>query len=213
MRAPRRSLTAAALAASVVAPRAAAQQEAQQQPKVLRIAMTAADVPTTSGMPNNGFEGMRFLGYPVFEPLVGWDLSRTDGLAGLKPALAESWEQDAADPRKWRFTLRSGVLFHDGMPLTADAVVWNLDRFFKNDSPQFDPAGSAIFPGRIPVLAGHPKLDDRTVELETSRPVSYWPYLVAYILITSPQSFEQAGRDWSRAAALPPAGTRPLPPT
>ena len=75
--------------------------------------MTAADVPTTSGMPNNGYEGMRFFGYPVFEPLVGWDLSRTDALATLKPALAESWEQDAADPRKWRFRLRQGVQFHD----------------------------------------------------------------------------------------------------
>jgi peptide/nickel transport system substrate-binding protein len=26
---------------------------------VLRIAMTASDIPTTTGMPNNGFEGMR----------------------------------------------------------------------------------------------------------------------------------------------------------
>jgi peptide/nickel transport system substrate-binding protein len=35
--------------------------------EVLRIGMTAADIPTTTGMPNNGFEGMRFLGYPAFE--------------------------------------------------------------------------------------------------------------------------------------------------
>ena len=35
----------------------------------LRIAMTAADIPTTTGMPNNGFEGMRFLGYPRREEL------------------------------------------------------------------------------------------------------------------------------------------------
>ena len=211
MRASRGSLAAAALAAAFHAGAATPPAMAQQQPqKVLRIAMTAADVPTTSGMPNNGFEGMRFLGYPVFEPLVGWDLSRTDALAGLKPALAESWEQDAAEPRKWRFRLRQGVSFHDGAPLDADAVVWNLDRFFKNDSPQFDPAGSAIVRGRIPVLAGYRKLDDRTVELETTRPVSYWPYLVTYILIASPRSFEQAGRDWARVAALPPAGTGPF---
>jgi len=209
MRAFRRPLAVAVLAAALHA--GATPAGAQQQPqKVLRIAMTAADVPTTSGMPNNGFEGMRFLGYPVFEPLVGWDLSRTDGLAGLKPALAESWEQDAADPRRWRFRLRQGVSFHDGTPVTADAVVWNFGRFFKNDSPQFDPAGSAVVRGRIPMLAGYRKLDDRTVELETSRPVSYWPYLVAYILIASPQSFEQAGRDWARTAALPPAGTGPF---
>jgi hypothetical protein len=30
----------------------------------LRIAMTASDIPTATGLPNNGFEGMRFIGYP-----------------------------------------------------------------------------------------------------------------------------------------------------
>jgi peptide/nickel transport system substrate-binding protein len=55
----------------------------------LRIAMTASDIPTTTGMPNNGFEGMRFLGYPVFEALVLWDLSRADHLAALRPGLAD----------------------------------------------------------------------------------------------------------------------------
>ena len=29
----------------------------------LRIAMTATDVPTTTGVPNNGFEGVRFMGF------------------------------------------------------------------------------------------------------------------------------------------------------
>ena len=36
----------------------------------LRIAMTASDVPTTTGAPDNGFEGLRFFGYPVYEGLV-----------------------------------------------------------------------------------------------------------------------------------------------
>ena len=51
----------------------------------LRIAMTASDIPTATGLPNNGFEGMRFLGYPIFEGLVLWDLTRTDRLATLRP--------------------------------------------------------------------------------------------------------------------------------
>jgi ABC-type transport system substrate-binding protein len=202
--------TAAAALAAGLAMLGAAPRPAEAQQKVLRIAMTATDVPTTSGMPNNGFEGMRFLGYPVFEPLVGWDVSRSDQVAGLKPALAERWEQDAADPRKWRFHLRQGVRFHDGTPFNADAVVWNLDRFFRNDSPQFDAAGSAIVRGRIPVLGAYRKIDDRTIEMETTRPVSYWPYLSVYILFASPNSWEQAGRDWARVAALPPAGTGPF---
>ncbi|MET0969237.1 MAG: hypothetical protein ABWY18_08565 [Tardiphaga sp.] len=63
----------------------------------LRIAMTAADIPTATGLPNNGFEGMRFMGYPIFEGLVLWDLASTDKLAGLRPGLAETWEQAADD--------------------------------------------------------------------------------------------------------------------
>ncbi len=47
----------------------------------------------------------------------------------LKPALAESWQQ--VDARTYVFTLRDGVTFHDGSPLTADDVVytitWHLD--------------------------------------------------------------------------------------
>lgn len=183
---------------------------AQPPPRTLRIAMTAADVPTTTGMPNNGFEGMRFLGYPVFESLVLWDLSNPQQPAGLRPGLAERYEQDAADPKVWRFHLRRGVTFHDGTAFNADAVIWNLDRFFRNDSPQFDATGSAITRGRIPVLESYRKVDDFTVELVTTRPVSYWPYLVTYILITSPNSWEQGGRDWGRVAALPPAGTGPF---
>ena len=34
-------------------------------PQVLRIGLTAADLPSTHGIPNNGFEGFRFLGYPA----------------------------------------------------------------------------------------------------------------------------------------------------
>ena len=79
-------LGAAGLAALLAASPALA-----QQPKVLRIAMTAADVPTTTGMPNNGFEGMRFLGYPAFEGLVLWDLSRADATDRIGETLFVSW--------------------------------------------------------------------------------------------------------------------------
>src|SRR5215475_13712209 len=75
----------------------------------LRIAMTASDVPTTTGAPDNGFEGVRFLGYPVYEGLVLWDLKSADKLADIRPGLAERWEQDAADKTKWVFYLRKGI--------------------------------------------------------------------------------------------------------
>src|SRR6202045_2434531 len=129
----------------------------------LRIAMTASDIPTTTGMPNNGFEGMRFLGYPIFEGLVLWDLASADRLAGLRPGLAERYERAAADKKTWIFHLRPGVKFHDGTDFNADAVIWTLDRYFKNDSPQFEPPASGISRARVPLMASYKKIDDATI--------------------------------------------------
>jgi ABC-type transport system substrate-binding protein len=175
----------------------------------LRIGMTAADIPTTTGMPNNGFEGMRFLGYPIFEGLVLWDLTRTDQLAALRPGLAEKWEQAAGDNKTWIFHLRKGVKFHDGSDFNADAVIWNLDRYFKNDSPQFEPAASAISRARVPLMGSYKKIDDDTVSITTTTAASYFPYMAVYLLFTSPTSFAKAG-DWPKLAAAGAAGTGPF---
>src|SRR5690349_10041154 len=116
----RKACTTFALAALLLGYRVASAET------TLRIAMTASDIPTATGLPNNGFEGMRFLGYPIFEGLVLWDLTRTDQLAALRPGLAETWEQDPEDTKIWIFHLRHGVKFHDGTDFNADAVVWNF---------------------------------------------------------------------------------------
>jgi peptide/nickel transport system substrate-binding protein len=176
----------------------------------LRIAITAADIPTTTGMPNNGFEGMRFLGYPIFEGLVLWDLTKTTELATLRPGLAEKWEQDPTDNKSWIFHLRRGVKFHDGTDFNADAVVWNLDRYFNKESPQFEPPAAGISRGRVPLMGSYKKVDDYTVSITTTTPASYFPYMAVYLLFTSPTSFETGGRDWAKVALLPAAGTGPF---
>ncbi len=176
----------------------------------LRIAMTAADIPTATGLPNNGFEGLRFLGYPIFEGLVLWDLTKTDQLAGLRPGLAEKWEQAPDDNKTWVFHLRRGAKFHDGTDFNADAVIWNFDRYFKNDSPQFEAPSSAMSRARVPVMGSYKKIDDNTVSITTTTAVSYFPYMAVYLLFTSPTSFEKAGHDWSKVALLPAAGTGPF---
>ncbi|MFE1598367.1 ABC transporter substrate-binding protein [Methylobacterium sp. ID0610] len=198
-----RRLVLATLAGLVLSAPAAAES-------MLRIAMTAADTPTATGMPNNGFEGMRFLGYPIFEGLVLWDLTRTDQLAALRPGLAERWEQAPDDKRVWHFHLRRGVTFHDGAPFDADAVIWNLDRYFKADSPQYEPPAAGITRARAPLVESYRKIDDHTVAITTTTAASYFPYMAVYILFTSPASFEKAGRDWAKVGSLPAAGTGPF---
>jgi peptide/nickel transport system substrate-binding protein len=55
--------------------------------------------------------------------LDGLTRSASDG--SLRPALATEWKSSNGD-RRWEFTLRDGVTFHNGYPLTADRAASSL---------------------------------------------------------------------------------------
>jgi len=171
--------------------------------KTLRIAMTAADIPTTAGAPNQGLEGYRFAGYPVFEPLVQWDLRVTDVPSPIIPWLATEWTTDPNDRKKWIFTLREGVKFHDGSTLDADAVVFNLARFFDEKSPQFDQTASAQIKARVPLLDKWEKVDARRVAIWSREVAVYFPEMLTQLLISSPAQWEKVGRDWQKFGESP----------
>src|SRR5260221_4608724 len=116
----------------------AAGMPAARAESVLRVAMTVSDVPLTSGNPDQGAEGMLMVGYNLYDALINWDLTRDDRVAPLRPGLAIAWRVDPADPKRWLFTLRQGVVFHDGSAFDADAVVWNFDKLLNDKSPQYD---------------------------------------------------------------------------
>jgi peptide/nickel transport system substrate-binding protein len=175
----------------------------------LRIGMTAADIAYTAGQPDQGFEGFRFVGYPLYDALVRWDLSQGERLPDVVPGLAESWEVDKEDIHKWRFKLRRGVKFHDGSDFNADAVIWNWDKIRNKDAPQYDAKQAGEIAFRITVIKDYRKLDDATVEFTTTRPSSFVPFQVVYVLYSSPAQWEKVGRDW-RAFAQTPAGTGPF---
>lgn len=65
--------------------------------------------------------------HTVFEGLVG---HRTDLSVG--GALARSWTVEEGG-KAYRFTLRDGVTFHNGAPLTSQEVKWTWDRMFEGD--------------------------------------------------------------------------------
>ena len=60
----------------------------------------------------------------VYEPLVDLAPGSTNELVGV---LAESWTGEPGDT-EYVFTLRQGVVFHDGTPFNAEAVKINFDR-------------------------------------------------------------------------------------
>ncbi len=184
------------LAALLSAPAALAQE------KVLRIAMTAADIPRTLGQPDQGFEGNRFTGIPLYDSLTQWDLSKADAPSVLMPGLATSWVVDAKDKTKWIFKLRPGVKFHDGSDLTADSVVWNVRKVLDKDAVHFDPSQVGVTASRMPTLRSARKIDDLTVELTTSEPDAFLPLNLTNLFMASPAHWQ---KKFDAAAGATPA--------
>ncbi|MBY4897568.1 ABC transporter substrate-binding protein [Cupriavidus sp. AU9028] len=172
--------------------------------KVLRIGMTAADIPRTLGQPDQGFEGNRFSGIPMYDGLTQWDLSNAKGPSLLIPGLATEWKVDPQDKTKWVFKLRQGVRFHDGSPLNADAVVWNVGKVLDKSAKQFDPSQVGVTASRMPTLRSARKIDDMTVELTTSEPDSFLPYNLTNLFMASPTHWEK------KFAAVPASVTDPV---
>ena len=75
----------------------------------LRVGMTASDIPYSGGQPDNGFEGFRFVGYQIYEPLIAWDLTRSDRPAPLVPGLATAHKRTSGRPDR---RLRYLVVLH-----------------------------------------------------------------------------------------------------
>ena len=73
----------------------------------------------------------------VFERLV-----TLDDNGRPQPQLAVSWEHDA-EMKRWKFTLRSGVKFQDGDPLTPKEIAASLAPLF-SDGRQISANGSSV---------------------------------------------------------------------
>jgi len=172
------------------------------QEKVLRIAMTAADIPRTLGQPDQGFEGNRFTGIPLYDALTHWDLSRADAASVLIPGLALSWSVGTQDKTKWTFKLRPGVKFHDGSAFNADAVVWNVQKVLDKDAVHFDASQVGVTASRMPTLRSARKIDDLTVELTTSEPDAFLPLNLTNLFMASPAHWQSK---FNAAAGATPA--------
>jgi len=79
----------------------------------------------------------------------------------IVPDLAESWTSKS--PTLWEFTLRKGVKFHDGQPLTAEDVKFTLERVK-------DEAFGSPHKSKFDVVSEVRVIDDHRLEIETSKP-------------------------------------------
>jgi peptide/nickel transport system substrate-binding protein len=108
----------------------------------------------------------------IFERLV-----QPDENLQLQPALAVSWEN--TDPLTWVVKLRAGVRFHDASPLTAEDVVFSLERAGRiPDSP-------APFTANVAPIASMEILDPLTIKFTTKKPAPQFMEAVGMVFIVS----------------------------
>jgi peptide/nickel transport system substrate-binding protein len=69
-------------------------------------------------------------------------LGRYDSTGQMVAYLADSWKTDAA-AKTITVTIKKGIVFQDNTPFNAQAVKWNMDRFFAAKRAEL-PAGSTV---------------------------------------------------------------------
>ncbi|MCA9912875.1 MAG: ABC transporter substrate-binding protein [Anaerolineae bacterium] len=111
-----------------------------------------------------------------------------DNDMNLIPWLAESWER-SDDGLTWTFYLREGVLFSNGREMTADDVVWSLQRLIDPEVA----SGNAWRIGTDTIIEA---VDTYTVAITTSAPSATLPASIAAnksIAVMAPESVNDEG--------------------
>jgi len=101
----------------------------------------------------------------VFDTLVAYREGSTD----VDPALATRWAV-SRDGLTWSFTLRNGVTFHDGYPVTPAEVAASLSRHLKPDPGAPQTAWAALLRGVPGVIKEVRAADRSTVNIVLVQP-------------------------------------------
>ena len=113
--------------------------------------------------------------FNVFEGLVTYDAD-----LNVVPLLAESWTV-SEDAKDWVFTLRKGVRYHDGTPVTAADAAASIRNASRKDVPGAYGTDALLYAylGGAEVAA----LDEERVRIILPEPIADLPELLVFIMI------------------------------
>ena len=118
----------------------------------------------------------------LFDALVSVD---SDGR--IAPGLALTWK--AINPTTWEFKLRHGVKFHDGSEMTAEDVVFSLER------PGLVRNSPGPYTSFTKQITGKQIVDPYTLRLKTATPYGPLPLDMSSIFIISKKAAAQASTE------------------
>ncbi len=157
------------------------------------------------------FSGAEY-GAQVYDRLVTYPVDDVENLEGH---VAESWEI-GEDGKTYIFTIRDGITFHSGNPLTAEDAAWSLQRVIKlNKTPAFILTQFGFTPENVEEMIR--AVDERTLEITLDQ--AYAPTFFLYCLtagvgsvvdkeeVLSHEEDGDLGHGWLRTAS---AGSGPF---
>ncbi len=116
-------------------------------------------------------------------------LIRINTAGEILPEIAESWDV-SDDGLTYTFQIRSGVIFHDGTALDAEAVTFSIDRMR-------DPASESPVAGQLTAIEAVNAVDDQTVEIVLSGfNAPFLSTLAGASTIVSPAAVAEYGDDY-----------------
>jgi peptide/nickel transport system substrate-binding protein len=139
----------------------------------------------------------------MFEGLTAQEL----GTYKIVPGLAQSWDI-SKDGLTYTFHLRPNVKFHDGTPLTAEAVKFCFDRQMNDQGPFYATGTYPYVKGFLGNVAGVEVVNPSTVQIRLKSPLTpFLQYLAHHSLyIYSPEALKKWGKD----VVKHPVGTGPF---
>ncbi|MEG4837976.1 ABC transporter substrate-binding protein [Microcoleus sp. B9-D4] len=143
-------------------------------------------VPTPSGPATFNYP-LNQSAYSVFGYMYEGLINENGLTSELEPGLAESWEV-SKDGKKIVFTLREGLKWSDGQPLTTDDIIFSYEKIYFNDKIPSSLKDTL----RVGMSREYPKvkkIDSRRVEFSVAEPFAPFiryaggiPILPAHIL-------------------------------
>jgi peptide/nickel transport system substrate-binding protein len=166
------------VAGSAVAVASASRARAQSD-KILRIAL--AGFPSGKG---NAYANIQTPSIIVTSAIFD-ALTRLKPNGEVEPSLATSWE--ARDAQTWRFKLRNDVVFSNGKPFDAGAVVHAVT-YIANPGPANEGVRRDMT-----FLQSAKAVDKFTVDVTTNIPMPFLPRYMAVLLMVEPEAWNKMG--------------------
>ncbi|HBK98400.1 MAG TPA: peptide ABC transporter substrate-binding protein [Microcoleaceae bacterium UBA10368] len=155
-------------------------------------------VPTPSGPATFNYP-LNQSAYSVFGYLNEGLINENGLTSELEPGLAESWKV-SKDGKKIVFTLREGLKWSDGEPMTTDDIIFSYEKIYFNDKI---PSGlkDTLRVGMSRQFPKLKKIDSRRVEFSVAEPFAPFiryaggiPILPAHILQESVDNTDSEGK-------------------